>query len=80
MKIIMFTLVVLFCVAEGVSAQTKGVSTAFKEIKKPPVDWPLLSFSKDSVYGMEVERAYEFLKDKPKKRKVIIFICPVLML
>lgn len=74
MKIIMFTLVVLFCVAEGVSAQAKGVSTVFKEIKKPPVDWPLLSFSKDSVYGMEVERAYEFLKDKPKKRKVIVAV------
>lgn len=78
MKITVFILAVLFCMAGGVSAQVNGGagtgSVIFKETKKPPLDWALLSFSTDSVYGMEVNRAYEFLKNKPKKRKVIVAV------
>ena len=78
MKIIVFTLVALFCMAGSVSAQVKGTSTSgstfFTKRQEPPSDWPFLSFSKDSIYGMEVNRAYEFLKDKPKKRKVIVAV------
>lgn len=74
MKITVFILVALFCVAGSVSAQVKEGSAIFPEMKKPPLDWPMLSFATDSVYGMEVNRAYEFLKNKPKKRKVIVAV------
>lgn len=67
MKILVFTLVVLFSMAGGVSAQVK-------KMKSLPPNWGLLSFSTDSVYGMEVGRAYEFLKDKPLKKKVVVAI------
>lgn len=75
MKLIVLVSVVFFCLAGDVFAQNKGVgSMVLKEKKKPPLNWGLLSFSTDSVYGMEVYRAYEFLKDKPKKRKVIVAV------
>lgn len=65
MKILVFAWVVLCSVAGRVSAQVKGVSavssTVFKEMKKPPLNWPLLSFLTDSIYGMEVN-AYEAVK------------------
>lgn len=78
MKIIVFALVVFFSMAGSVSAQVKGGSsvgsTALRETKKSLLNWPMLSFVEDSVYGMEVNRAYEFLKDKPKKKKVIVAV------
>lgn len=77
MKKIVFTWVVLLSMTLGASAQVKTMGAslmAIKGVKIPPPNWPFLSFSMDSVYGMEVNRAYEFLKDKPKKRKVIVAV------
>lgn len=51
------------------------VSTvAFAQEKNEPLNWHHLSFATDSVYGAEINRAYDFLKDKKSKRKVIVAI------
>ncbi|MDE6450811.1 MAG: S8 family serine peptidase [Odoribacter sp.] len=39
-----------------------------------PLNWHTLSFDKDSVYGLELDKAYEFLKGKTKKQKVIVAV------
>lgn len=39
-----------------------------------PLNWHTLSFDRDSVYGMELDKAYEFLKGKEKKQKVIVAV------
>lgn len=39
-----------------------------------PLNWHELSFDRDSVCGIELDKAYEFLKDKTKKQKVIVAV------
>jgi thermitase len=45
-----------------------------KKSKEKIADWYNLSFDKDGVYGAEVNKAYEFLKGKPVKKKPIVAI------
>lgn len=40
--------------------------------KKAPRNWQNLSFETDTIYGAEVNKAYDFLKDKAPKKKVIV--------
>lgn len=40
-----------------------------------PLDWHMLSFGgKDSVYGAEINKAYDFLKNKQPKKKIVVAI------
>lgn len=39
-----------------------------------PLNWYELSFDRDSVYGIELDKAYEFLKGKTKKQKVVVAV------
>lgn len=40
-----------------------------------PLNWHLLSYDgKDTVYGTEVNKAYEFLRGKEKKKRVVVAI------
>lgn len=70
--------VMLLSMAWGVSAQVTNqivpVIKTIKGAKVAPANWPFLSFSTDSVYGMEVNRAYDFLKNREKKKKVIVAV------
>jgi thermitase len=42
--------------------------------KENIADWYNLSFSEDGVYGAEVNKAYQFLKDKTIKKKPVVAI------
>lgn len=39
-----------------------------------PLDWHMRSFVEDSVYGAEIHRAYDYLKDRQPKRKVVVAV------
>ena len=41
---------------------------------KAPKDWHLRSFEKDSLYGAGVYDAYEYLKGREPKRKVVVAV------
>nr|WP_068893415.1 S8 family serine peptidase [Pedobacter panaciterrae] len=59
------------------SAQQKTGLTAAKKkelLVKHPQNWHLLSFDKDSVYGTEVNKAYELLKGKSSKKVIVAVI------
>ncbi|MNK22513.1 Subtilisin DY [compost metagenome] len=45
-----------------------------KKAKEKVADWYNLSYDKDGVYGAEVNKAYEFLKGKPVKKKPIVAV------
>jgi thermitase len=45
-----------------------------KKAKEKVADWYNLSFDKDGVYGIEVNKAYDFLKGKPVKKKPIVAV------
>ncbi|MCZ4245047.1 S8 family serine peptidase [Pedobacter punctiformis] len=45
-----------------------------KKSKEKIADWYNLSQDKDGVYGAEVNKAYEFLKGKPVKKKPVVAI------
>jgi len=39
-----------------------------------PTGWQFLSFEKDSIYGAEIYRAYDFLQEKKQKKQVVVAI------
>lgn len=45
-----------------------------KKAKEKVADWYNLSFDKDGVYGIEVNKAYDFLKGKTMKKKPIVAV------
>lgn len=49
----------------GAVSQTRSRNTK----KQSELDWFNCSFDKDSVYGAEVNKAYEYLKANKKKAK-----------
>ena len=70
-----YFLLLLVCIGIGkVNAQlVKQDNQAQK--KQADLDWYNCSFDKDGVYGVEVNKAYEFLKGKKiKKRPVVALI------
>lgn len=88
MKNILLLMISCLCVRGGVSAQfkisEKSINVSEQSIRTVnvekddehayPLNWHLLSYEEDSLYGAEVEKAYEFLKGKEKKKKVIVAI------
>ena len=42
--------------------------------KNLPRDWHLRSFEKDGVYGAAVYDAYEYLKGREPKRRVVVAV------
>ena len=81
MKNIVLFIVLCLCFGGRGSAQLKVVEKSVpaapvvkEEEGEIPLNWHLLSYEKNSFYGAEVERAYEFLKGKEKKKKVIVAI------
>ena len=66
-----FLLVVLsFCVF-SVNAQLVNQG-AQNQKKQSELDWYNCSFDKDGVYGCEVNKAYDFLKNKKMKKRPVI--------
>lgn len=49
-------------------------SSSIAQEKTEPLNWHHLSFATESVYGAEINKAYDFLKDKKSKRKVVVAI------
>lgn len=45
-----------------------------KKAKEKVADWYNLSFDKNGVYGIEVDKAYDFLKGKAMKKKPIVAV------
>lgn len=39
-----------------------------------PLDWHMLSFVEDKLYGAEIYKAYDYLKDRQPKRKVVVAV------
>lgn len=69
-----FLLLVMGLSACMVSAQLIKQNNQAQK-KQSDLDWYNCSFDKDGVYGAEVNKAYEFLKDKKlKKRPIVAFI------
>lgn len=50
------------------------INEAQSQTKQSGLDWYNCSFEQDSVYGAEVNKAYEFLKGKKAKKKPIVAI------
>lgn len=73
-KLIFFISYCLIC--GNVSAQLVKQKIE-KQKKQSELDWYNCSFDRDSVYGAEVNKAYEYLntnKKKPKKRPIVALI------
>lgn len=64
----------LFCIITfGTIAQSPYQNTDNKKIKAP-INWPFLSLETDSFYGAEINKAYEFLKGKKKKKQIVVAV------
>ena len=50
------------------------ISDVQSQTKQSALDWYNCSFEQDSVYGAEVNKAYEFLKGKKAKKKPIVAV------
>ena len=69
-----YVMLVALCVLANV-AWAQLINAEQGEKKQSELDWYNCSFDRDSVYGAEVNKAYEFLKDKKiKKRPVVALI------
>lgn len=66
-KNVFFLLLMMLVVFQQANAQFVKNKT-----KKTPQNWQNLSFEKDSIYGAEVDKAYNFLKGKTPQKKVIV--------
>lgn len=59
----------------GAEGKRAGDSTTVRvKSKKLPWDWHLRSFEQDSVYGAAVYQAYDYLKDREPKAKIVVAI------
>lgn len=80
MKSIIILIVILvswlgdICAQVALKKVTSNAVAPAGQPKRNPLNWHLLSYSSDSVYGIEVNKAYEFLKGKEKKKKVIVAV------
>lgn len=63
--VLVFSIAVSFTYAQLIHDGAQGQ-------KQSDMDWYNCSFDKDSVYGAEVNRAYEFLKKKKIKKRPIV--------
>lgn len=73
MKKVVFLLVFVGMCLPIVQAQISLLP--IKNVKRtPPKGWHMLSFEKDSVYGMEVDQAYRFLEGKEPKKRVVVAV------
>ena len=70
-----YVLLLFACMGINVSyAQLIGTGSSTQK-KQSDLDWYNCSFDKDGVYGCEVNKAYDFLKDrKIKKRPIVALI------
>lgn len=73
MKKLIFMIAALSLVAAGATAQIGKQKTQTPKEQKER-DWYNCSFDKDGVYGADVNRAYEFVKDKKAKTTPVIAI------
>lgn len=66
-------LILAFTIAVSISASVNAqTSIAENPVKEVPKGWHLLSPTKDSLYGIDLARAYSFLQAKNKKPKQVI--------
>lgn len=78
-NIIILTVFLIGCLGE-LSAQVVMKKSAAEgtvsvaQSKRYPLNWSLLSYSSDSVFGIEVNKACELLKGKEKKKKVVVAV------
>ena len=63
--LLVFSLSVTFTYAQLIKNDTQGQ-------KQSDLDWFNCSFDKDGVYGAEVNKAYDFLKNKKIKKRPIV--------
>ena len=67
-----YVLLLFACMGMNVSyAQLIGTGGSTQK-KQSDLDWYNCSFDKDGVYGAEVNKAYDFLKDKKVKKRPIV--------
>ena len=66
-----YVMLVALCVLAN-AAWAQLINAEQGEKKQSELDWYNCSFDKDSVYGAEVNKAYEFLKDKKVKKKPVV--------
>lgn len=66
----MTKIIILLLVSLSISANAQKRT----EKKSYPLNWHMLSHQTDSVYGAEVDRAYEFLENRSPKRRTIVAI------
>lgn len=57
-----------------VKRSVAGKAVPATQSKRYPQDWHMLSYASDSVYGMEVNKAYDFLEGREKKKKVVVAV------
>lgn len=67
---------ILMCILFCLSVSLQGKAQLMNEGQPAfyPLNWHSLSFDRDSVYGLELDKAYEFLQGKTRKQKVIVAV------
>lgn len=68
---------ILCCLICGITSAQLIKQKVEKQKKQSELDWYNCSFDRDSVYGAEVNKAYEYLnanKKKLKKRPIVALI------
>ena len=68
---------ILCCLICGIASAQLIKQKVEKQKKQSELDWYNCSFDRDSVYGAEVNKAYEYLnanKKKLKKRPIVALI------
>lgn len=73
MKKIFFTIALFLGLFTCVNAQLIREGKE-ETLKFYPLNWHQLSFDREAVYGLELDKAYEFLKGKEKKQQVIVAV------
>lgn len=63
-----FILLFSLCVAQGFGQHKTSPQ------KETPSNWQMLSKTEQGVYGAEIHKAYEYLKDRQPKRQVVVAV------
>lgn len=80
-NILILAFIFISCLTEVVAQVSSSVREAASvpapveaQPKRYPQNWHMLSYSTDSVYGIEANEAYELLNGKEKKKKVVVAV------
>ncbi len=63
-----FTKIIVLFLSASLLAHSQNVAL------KAPANWQNLDYQADKVYGISTEKAYEYLKNKPRKKVIVAII------